>query len=326
MSSQLSVYQRVQSRQGFFHGPVPETFPGAKQVDRVRGLSLDEFVRNYVRRKRPVVIAGAVAPDAISPATLRASCGLKPIATLVGAGGSDVLVRGRESAVANFHAHATLGDYLDAFEAGADLPYLTNLCVYTNFPEMRDELETPPFFEPNWKTRWPLSALAWSRENPVGAELFLAPAGTGYGTLHYDGHSVFVGTCQYFGRKLWWLCPPEQSEYLYPMKSRFFHVSPLDPFAPDYGQFPLFVKARPYVVTLEPGDAMFVPASWWHVTHAVTPNIATIVRIVNQYNVVPHLWAFRHYARHAPGMLAGSLQNALSHARGPRARKGPFNS
>jgi hypothetical protein len=96
---------------------------------------------------------------------------------LVGAGGSHVLVRGRESAVTNFHGLATLGDYLEGFEAGADLPYLTNLCVYTNFPEMRDQLNTPAYFEPNWKTRWPLSALSWTRDNPIGSELFLAPGG-----------------------------------------------------------------------------------------------------------------------------------------------------
>lgn len=322
MSSQSSVHERILSRERFFHEPIAESWPGAQPVDRVRGLSTDEFVRNYVRRKRPVVIADAVPRDAVSPATLRARCGSKPIATLVGAGGSDVLVRGRASAVANFQALATLSDYLDGFEAGADLPYLTNLCVYTNFPEMRDELRTPAVFETNWKTKWPLSALAWNRDNPVGAELFMAPAGTGYGTLHYDGHAVFVGTCQYFGRKLWWLCPPEQSEYLYPVKNGFFHLSPVDPFAPDYASFPLYAKAAPYVVTLEPGDAMFVPASWWHVTHALTPNIATIVRIVNRHNLMPHLWAFRHYARHAPGMLAGTLKNVLRGARGSRPGKG----
>jgi hypothetical protein len=312
MSKQLSVYERIQARQQYFHAPIKESWPGAQQVDRVSGLSRDDIVRHYIRRKRPVVIADAVPSDAVSPATLRARCGLKPIATLVGAGGSHVLVRGRESAVANFQTLATLGDYLDGFEARVDLPYLTNLCIYTNFPEMRDEFMPPALFEPNWKTRWPLSTLAWDSHNPGGAELFMAPAGTGYGTLHYDGHAVFVGTCQYFGRKLWWLCPPEQSEYLYPVKSGFFHISPVDPFVPDYGKYPLFAKAKPYVVTLEPGDAMFVPASWWHVTHAVTPNIATIVRIVNRHNLMAHLWEFRSFARHVPGMIATSVKNVLS--------------
>lgn len=312
MSTQLSVYERIQSRQRFFHGRVTESWPGARRVDRVSGLSKDEIMRNYIRQNRPVVITDAVPRDAVSPATLRARCGFKPIATLVGAGGSHVLVRGRESAVANFHAIATLGDYLDGFEAGADLPYLTNLCIYTNFPEMREEFTPPAFFEPNWKTKWPLSALAWERHNPIGAELFMAPAGTGYGTLHFDSHAVFVGTCQYFGRKLWWICPPEQSEYLYPLQTGYFNISPVDPFMPDYSQFPLFAKVEPYVVTLEPGDAMLTPASWWHVTHAVTPNIATIVRIVNQYNLTAHLWEYRYNVRNPLAMLATSMKNLVS--------------
>ena len=92
----------------------------------------------------------------------------------------------------------------------------------------------------------------------------------------------------------------------------------VDPFVPDYNQFPLFAKVRPYVVTLEPGDAMFVPASWWHVTHAVTPNLATIVRIVNQYNLMAHLWEHRYLAWRAPAMLAASLKNVVSRTQGSR--------
>ena len=120
MSTQLSVYDRMQLRQQFFHGKIMENWPGAQPIDRVSGLSKDEIVRKYIRRKLPVVIADAVQRDAVSPATLRARCGLKPISTLTSAGGSHVMVRGRESAVANFHALATLRDYLDGFEAGAD--------------------------------------------------------------------------------------------------------------------------------------------------------------------------------------------------------------
>jgi hypothetical protein len=315
MSTQPSVYERIQSQQKFFHQASIDIWPGSQPVDRLHRITSKEIVENYVRRNRPVVIADAVPRDAVSPSTLRVRCGSRQISQLAGAGGSHVLVRGRESAVANFRALATVGDYLAGFEAGADLPYLTNLCIYTNFPEMLKEFTPPGFFEPNWKTRWPLSALAWERGNPIGAELFMAPAGTGYGTLHFDSHAVFVGTCQYFGRKLWWLCPPEDSENVYPLQTAYRNVSPVDPFMPDYGQYPLFAKVKPYVVTLEPGDAMFVPASWWHVTHAVTPNLSTIVRMVNRHNLPAHLWSHRYYAWNAPATLANSLKNWMARAK-----------
>jgi hypothetical protein len=60
MSSQPSLYDRIDAREQFFHGSMAESWPGVQSVDRVRGLSYRNFVRHYVRRKLPVVIPDAV--------------------------------------------------------------------------------------------------------------------------------------------------------------------------------------------------------------------------------------------------------------------------
>jgi histone arginine demethylase JMJD6 len=273
----------------FYHEAMSEPWQGTSlPVDAVRQLSYKEFFRDYVRPKRPVVIKDGVRSDTITNSTLAARYGDRLISDLIGSGGNVGLVRGRASAIEQFSSLKTFNEYLAGVDAGADLPYLTNLSVALNFPEMAEAFKVPAYFESNWMSRWPLSIV-----NPEGAtqlEAFIGPAGTGYGNVHYDLGAVQLGTCQYFGTKLWWFCPPDQSEYLYPVSAREPHISRVDPFEPDYDTFPLFRKAKPYVVTLEPGDVLFIPDSWWHVTRAATATISTLIRFVNQYNVGAHVW------------------------------------
>lgn len=41
-------------------------------------------------------------------------------------------------------------------------------------------------------------------------------------------------------------------------------MSPVDIAAPDLQRFPDFVRARRIQCMLRPGDALFMPAFWWH--------------------------------------------------------------
>jgi len=97
---------------------------------------------------------------------------------------------------------------------------------------------------------------------------------------HYDAPNNMV--CSAVGRRRYTLFPPEQIFNLYP--------GPLDPtpggqavsmvdFAdPDFERFPRFREAMDaaQVADLEPGDALFYPAMWWHQVEALTPFNAMI--------------------------------------------------
>lgn len=280
----------------------------AQAVESRRDLSDREFVREYVRRQRPVVIKDGVPKDAVTPETLRSCCGHRPLANLVGGSGSPILVRGSAAAIEKFRSLGTLGEYLTHF-AEADLPYLTNLSISRTFPEAAEAFVPPCYFGRNWVTRWPFSAMSFGDRG--GAELFISSAGGTYGVLHYDRPALFLGICQYFGKKLWWLCPPEQSEYLYTVGGRHHNVSRVNPFSPDLQTYPLFEQVKPFVVTLEAGDLMFVPSSWWHMTKAITPNIAALHRILNRHNIVPYLGYLRRELTHNRGLAVPTLKQLI---------------
>jgi len=62
------------------------------------------------------------------------------------------------------------------------------------------------------------------------------------------------------------LAPPKTSRYLYPASDycNFEFRSPVNPWAPQPQYAADFDKARCLDVVLTPGNALFIPARWWH--------------------------------------------------------------
>ena len=118
---------------------------------------------------------------------------------------------------------------------------------------------------------------------------------------HHDmSHNV---ACVTVGRRRFTLFPPEQVENLYP--------GPLEPTpggqvvtmadiqAPDYERFPKLrdALAAAQVAEMEPGDALFYPAMWWHQVEAL-----------ESFNVMINYWW-----NTTPAYM-DSPQNTLLHA------------
>jgi len=243
--TQSGIDDRIQIHPDGIYEPPAEAGwnEGALDVDSRHDLSYDEFIREYVRRKKPVVIKNGVSTDSITPETLHSLAGHRPLANLSGGTGSRFLVRGPASSIEKFRSLTTLGDYLEHFtEPGSELPYLTNLSVSKDVSEAAGAFAAPKYFQPNWNSKWPFSALNF--DNRGDAEVFISPPGRSYGVLHYDRHALYLGICQYYGKKLWWLCPPEQSAFLYPVGGGYQNISGVNPLNPDLRKFPLYSQGK----------------------------------------------------------------------------------
>jgi hypothetical protein len=94
-------------------------------------------------------------------------------------------------------------------------------------------------------------------------------------TAHFDFSNNIA--CSLVGRRRFTLLPPEQVSNIYPGP---FHLTPagqvvsmVDFRAPDAERYPRFADAlaAAQVAELEPGDALFYPAMWWHHVEALDP-------------------------------------------------------
>lgn len=99
---------------------------------------------------------------------------------------------------------------------------------------------------------------------------------------HYDTYGInFV--VQVFGLKRWILFPPSSTPFLYPTRLPLEESSVFSRInfqCADFVQYPLLLSAgNPYVITLEPGDILFVPRHWWHFVEAVEEPVSCAVNL-----------------------------------------------
>ncbi|CAN0598791.1 unnamed protein product, partial [Ectocarpus sp. 12 AP-2014] len=86
------------------------------------------------------------------------------------------------------------------------------------------------------------------------------------------------------GAKEFTIFAPSDTPYLYPETARpnISTVGLIDQVPPE--EFPLFEKAKPIVVTVQPGETIYVPWGWWHATRILEPSIAVAASTANESN------------------------------------------
>ena len=150
----------------------------------------------------------------------------------------------------------TILDYVQAIRGESS----ANYSVGVSLPQECWNHFVPPFFAReafNTPQLWMVAA--------AGQEAVTA--------LHRDCLTGVL--CHLYGRKKFLLYSPDQAELVYPFK-RFNAHQPcrVAPSAPDLERYPLFAKARPIELILEPGDVLINPVGWFHEVYALGPVIS----------------------------------------------------
>jgi hypothetical protein len=228
------------------------------------------------------------SPDLI--ATLRDTYGQLQLVGLQGSYGW--VLKYTEHAKARALGIDTLGDYLALFGSptATPLPYLTHLSINRILPRLRPMLAAPAQLRPNWAQAAALDRLG-------GAELFFGPRGSGFDDIHVDHAAVHVGFCQLRGAKQFILFPPWEGRYLYryrgaqfPYQLRNSRVTVAE--HRNLRRFPLLRHTHPLTLDVRAGEALFLPANWWHGTINLEDSVSYSVRIVNASNVLQTLGAY----------------------------------
>lgn len=219
-------------------------------VDIRSDLPLKEFCADYMHKK-PVLIRGLIAG---LPAVRRWTI------ERLGAMAPDVCVQLKTGDVAEGATTTTrLAEFCRAvteWEHAKAEPgppaYLHDVPLLAMIPGLRKELEPlqgtaflPRFYRRQW----------WSF-----AQFFVGPS-SAQTPLHFDTlltHNLFF---QIHGRKRWVMVDAADRELAYPRQWRW---SPVDPEAPDLGEYPKFADARLMSCVLEGGDVLYLPPGTLH--------------------------------------------------------------
>ena len=255
---------------------------GANRVAELDAVDAATFRAEVAGRSAPLVLRGQVKDwDAVK----RARQGDRAIAEyLAGFGGGkplEVLIGPPEIEGRFFYSddlqgfnfqrqHVPLpqlmGQLLKLAEQQAEAPH----AIYANAAAAPEHL-------PGWREANPLDL------PPADAVPRLWIGNATRVATHFDA-SPNLAVCV-AGRRRFTLFPPEQVANLYlgPLDNTLAGPpnSMVDPDAPDLERYPRFVDALAHaqVAELEPGDALFIPAIWWH--H---------VRALDRLNVLVNYW------------------------------------
>jgi hypothetical protein len=281
-------------------------------VEERAALAPDEFMRRYVRERRPVVVRGALegcgALADWTMAGLRERCGGRIVA-LKRWSGSQIEV-----------THSRLDAYLDRLEdyeaashdgRPADPPaYLHDIPLTSVVTTAAVDLAPfPCAFFPAW----------YGAEWTAFAQMFLGPTGA-VTPLHFDcllTHNLFF---QVWGRKTFTLLPHEELAKCYPRDWRWCQVNVE---RPDLERFPLFGEARRADVVVEAGDLLYMPPGCLHHVRSLESSLSFNVDWHTRRSVAEGLLAARR------GMPADNIRYNLLIALGlwggvPKRRVFPF--
>lgn len=243
-------------------------------IERRSQVSLEEFVADYLVPLRPVVLEDVV------PAWGNVmKWDLDYLASR--AGHRFVEVSG---------VRTPFGKYLERLSThlpSNPAPYLVATSIVQLLPELLpDMLPYPDVARHNWfGSRYMPNCVQWGAGREFGyPEILVGGQGSSFPVLHYDVAHVHAFIAQVRGEKEFFIYGPEQTPFLYPDPERPNDSLVRDVHNPDLARYPLFAQATPSVVTLKPGDLLFVPSGFWHITRLKSLSIGFTLNSVSRSN------------------------------------------
>lgn len=215
-------------------------------VERVGTISRRSFLDRYRVPRRPVVLL-----DLTAPWPARRKWSVEYLDAV--AGHREISLYDSRPARDRRHQHAAaarmrLGEYLERLRGGEKDLRIFFLRVVDELPEL-----VPDFGYPELGGRWVKKL----------SVLFMAGRGARV-QMHFDIDLAEVLLCHFGGRKRVILFAPEETPYLYRVPFSFSSRFDVAPEAPDYGRFPALARARGTIAELGHGDALYIPAGYWH--------------------------------------------------------------
>lgn len=238
-------------------------------VDRRSNLSQAEFEKTYLFPNRPVIFSDGLrlwkAVRKWTPEYFKS--------------------RFSERKITIDNVNFTVAEFIDLLRHSSHenpAPYLRAQKIAEVFPELLPEIQPPfPYSQSNWGHS---KAFPGWIQRFVMPEILIGGKGGRFHALHYDNCHLHAYVAQVYGRKHFYLLPPDQTPFIYPNPEIPNTSLIKNIHQPDEDRFPLFRKAKFISETLEPGEVVFVPNGWWHTTLMPEISISITWNQVNASN------------------------------------------
>jgi hypothetical protein len=241
------------------------------EVREADGLPYAEYLRDYVRANRPVVVRNATrawpALRKWTPQFFKERFGDRMVKV-----GHGVQMR--------------FDDFIDGVLASTNEkpgPYMYRLFFHQHLPDVLPDLSPPNAYAFPRRHASPLMPEFWRRPDGYW-KLLIGGVGGRFPVMHFDTENAHATITEIYGDKEFILYSPSDTPYLYPKPEMPNQSQVDDPHDQDLSRFPLLAEATQYRTLLVPGDTIFVPCGWWHAARAVTTSISVCQNIIDSSN------------------------------------------
>lgn len=233
-----------------------------KEVDRVKNITKENFLKNYFQPQKPVIIE-----DYISNWPAYQKWSLDYIKQVAG----DKIVPlydnrpvRHEEGFNQAHAEMKMRDYIDLLKSEPTKFRIFLWNILKEVPELQNDFEFPDF------------GIRLLKKLPM---LFFGGKDS-YTFMHYDIDLANIFHFHFEGKKQCILFDQQQNNYLYKVPHSLITREDIDFSNPDFNKWPALQKAKGYVANLNHGDILYMPEGYWHYMRYLTPGFSMSLRAI----------------------------------------------
>ncbi|WP_245566883.1 cupin-like domain-containing protein [Christiangramia portivictoriae] len=253
-----------------------------ENIPRVKTISKADFVRDYVRPQKPVVIEHLIDDW---PAYKKWSLGyIQEIACDREVPLYDDRPISSEFKFNEPHTKMKMRDYVDLLNSK---PTNYRIFLYHLMKEV-------PALQKDFK--FPDMGLRFLKQLPM---LFFGGENSKV-FMHYDIDYANILHFHFHGKKRCILFPPSESKFLYKVPHALISREDIDFTNPDYEKFPALKEASGCVTELKHGETLYMPEGYWHHMTYLTAGFSMSLRatprtLTNLSKAVYNLVFMRHF-------------------------------
>ena len=253
-----------------------------KEIPRVATIEKNDFLREYVKPQKPVVIARLTEDW---PAYEKWS--LDYIKEVAGNKTVPLFDNRRISSKFKFnepHTKMKMSEYIDLLKAGP-----TNYRIF-----LYHLLKEVPSLQKDFA--FPRLGLRFVKQLPM---LFFGGQDARV-FMHYDIDFANILHFHFAGKKRCIIFPPSETKYMYKVPHALIAREDIDFANPDYNRFPALRNAKGFITELNHGETLYMPEGYWHQMIYETAGFSMSLRatprnIPNFSKAVYNIFFMRHF-------------------------------
>jgi len=232
------------------------------QIDRVHTITKEDFIKNYFKPQKPVVIERFIEDwPAFSKWSLDY---MKEVA-------GDKTVPLYDDRPVDYkdgfnepHATMKMREYVDLLKTKPTKYRIFLWNILKEVPELQKDFTFPDFG---------LKLL-------TGLPMLFFGGKDSHTFMHYDIDLANIFHFHFDGKKQCILFDQKQNKHLYKIPYSLITREDIDFSNPDVKKWPALKKATGYITNLEHGNVLYMPEGYWHYMKYITPGLSLSLRAI----------------------------------------------